>query len=123
MGNAYIPNKSVFKDIFIEYVIKYPDFGSNDNAVQAFHLDVLEYMKNFVTNPADFELFDYEIIEKNEDPDNLVVLGMNLTSCLWIMGIIPHNALLLEKQGELVYKKKKYTYDEENYCLKTEIIK
>jgi len=108
MGEIYVPGDNPMNDVLLE-LLNY-DQDITDEKIQGKLFNRLANVLLMVgINDEDIKYLDYKI-KKNNDIAYMVV-GNNIITALWFVGIIPYNCEEVMKINYIVFNNRKYKYN------------
>ena len=90
MANKYYYGWNTMTDFLITLIIEGLDV-TNPNLKSTIEKEFGNFLQMYLINPKDVVFLDFEIVEKNSETP-ITIIGNNILTALWLMGIIPNDS-------------------------------
>lgn len=109
MANKHIYGWNIITDFLVTLIIEGVDI-INPNLKSVIEKEFGNFLQMYLINPKDVVFLDFEIVEKNGDSP-IIILGNNILSSLWLMGIIPYDSLKTLRENKFEMDNIGYFYN------------
>jgi len=118
MAYSYEWDENPIQDVLINSLMYETDISTEEFKKELNGVLIL-LLESYMKNKGDLIYLDYEI---KKTKDSYKIVGNNILTCLWFLGIAIENPMLILKNNECVVGDIVYTFNEKTKTLKYKFI-